>query len=88
MNRNNNFITKNYGRLKFEYGLDIVLIDNDEDLIEMLLDKLKGLSEVDELKEEVDELAEEVAFWKKEYEELQEEYQELQDDFRSKLRDL
>ncbi len=27
MNKNNNFITKNYGRLKFEYNLDIVLID-------------------------------------------------------------
>lgn len=81
MNRNNNFITKNYGRLKFEYDLDIVLIDNDEELIELLLDKIKGLSKLQELEQEVEELAEEVAFWKKEYEELQE-------DFRSKLRAL
>lgn len=82
MNRNNNFITKNYGRLKFEYDLDIVLIDNDEDLIELLLDKIKGLSKLQELEQEVEELAEEVAFWKKEYEELQDDYKELKDVFR------
>lgn len=81
MNRNNNFITKNYGRLKFEYHLDIVLIDNDEDLIELLLDKLKGLSEGEELKEEVERLNDELAYWK-------EEYQELQDDYRREWRDL
>lgn len=81
MNRNNNFITKNYGRLKFEHHLDIVLIDNDEDLIELLLDKLKGLSEVEELKKEVERLGEELAYWK-------EEYQELQDDYRREWRDL
>jgi FtsZ-binding cell division protein ZapB len=74
MNRNNNFITKNYGRLKFEHGLDIVLIDNDEDLIEMLLDKLKGLSEVEDLKENVKWLQGELNDLKIAYQDLEEEF--------------
>ena len=74
MNRNNNFITKNYGRLKFEYDLDIVLIDNDEELIELLLDKLKGLGEVGDLKENVKWLQEELNDCKLAYQDLEEEF--------------
>lgn len=74
MNRNNNFITKNYGRLKFEYDLDIVLIDNDEELIELLLDKLRELGEVEDLKENVKWLQEELNDLKIAYQDLEEEF--------------
>lgn len=74
MNKNNNFINTHYNRLKFEHNLDVVLIDNDEDLIEMLLRKIKDLDDVEDLKEDVRRLEEDLNDLKIAYQDLEEEF--------------
>lgn len=66
-----NFIDTHYNRLKFEYDLDVVLINNDEDLIEMLLEKLKL---IDELEVEIVRLKENLNDLKISYSDLEEEF--------------
>ena len=63
---NNKFLTKYYNKLKFDVELDVVLINDDEELVEMLVDRIyyyKSLAQENfMLKEQVSQLQSELQY--------------------------
>lgn len=71
---NRRFLIKYIHTLKFDLGLDVVFINDDEELINILMGELKG---VKKLKEEYDDLKGQFEKLKNEYDDLKEEFDDL-----------
>lgn len=63
---NKKFIDKYYNQLKFDVGLDVVLIKNDEELVKFLIEEVSSYKKLAEenfmLKEQIDQLGQEVRY--------------------------
>ena len=54
--RKETYLSTNYNKLKFEYGLSVEFLKDDNELIELLLGKLDALEDVEDLRSEIDDL--------------------------------
>lgn len=63
---NKKFIDKYYNQLKFDVGLDVVLIKNDEELVKFLIEEVSSYKKLAEenfmLKKQIDQLGQEVRY--------------------------
>lgn len=69
---NRKFLIKYIHTLKFDLGLDVVFINDDEELINILMGELR---DVKKFKEEYDDLKEQFGELKDEYDDLKEEFE-------------